>query len=292
METLKIIEDIRARYPKVPWGNPRKEPVWIGRKKDTAVLDADADGNPAMFAIMHRNPKGEDSRFAYCTSEYQLVHHEVALWLLEDKLKGMPEYGTPVIKPCLLQDGRKMKVIVEFPEVKYEIRAGDPVSPRLIQKNSYDLQWEFNVNFGARQEVCTNGLIAHKILASMKKKHRQNLDPAFILNTIMTGMSAYSEQIGIWQGWAQTALKEEEVEMAWEKLPFGNEYKEQIKALPSAQHHLTLDEYLRNGSLTVWDFHGLLTQFLSSSQVESELVRLEKTEKVAEVFHKMFPEKK
>lgn len=123
----------------------------------------------------------------------------------------------------------------------------------------------------------------------MKKKHRQNLEVSNVLNTIMIGMSGYAEQIGIWQEWAHTALKAEEVETTWEQLPFGNDYKELIKALPSAQHNKTLDQYLTEGSLTVWDFHGLLTQFLSSSQVESEIVRLEKTEKVAQVFHKRFP---
>jgi hypothetical protein len=184
----------------------------------------------------------------------------------------------------LLNTGALMRTIVTFPDAEYEVRKGEPVNPQANLFNSYDGSKRLLSQFGARELVCKNGLIAFKVRASIGQKHRLNIDVGYITSEITSGMKQFSEQVGLWSQWAKKELKEPEWIEVWDALPFGERYREQLLDTPRTMDRKTIRGMITDGSVNVWDAHSIITQFITHD-IDSGNVQIEKTQQVARVFH-------
>ena len=78
-----------------------------------------------------------------------------------------------------------------------------------------------------------------------------------------------------------------EFEKVWEGLPFGTRQREEIRALPMTGSQQTLDQWIREESVNVWNLHSVLTQYVTHN-IESPLVREDKGEVIAKTFERLF----
>jgi len=267
-------QTIQQMFPDTYFPEPKFEPLSFGRRTVFPY-----SGKKALVDIKSETP----TPFAIVSDEYKLTKHEEVLDEVLTALKELPEYGEPDIKPKMINGGAKMIVEITFPEVDFEIRPGDKINPKAIIRNSYDLQWKLSMEYGARQLVCSNGLIAYRKKGGSSMLHRQNLSLLEITKALSEGMAEYSEQVGIWKEWAQKQLDSAETEKILEALPFGEKYNEKILSLPQTSTGLTIQEMLEKDELTKWDMYSVVTQFLTH-EVESEMVKAEKGEEVAKIF--------
>ena len=294
MEEMKRIQDVRAdvreRYPETKFPDVYKEPIWIGRQREEIELQQDSVAICGSFA----EDQSDRIRYAYASNQYQIVTHEEAIQSIETALKDLPEFGDPEIHVSLLNTGALMRTRVTFPEAKYEVREGEPVNPQANLFNSYDLSKRLLSQFGARELVCTNGLVAFKVRSSIGQKHRLNIDVGYITQEIQNGMSQFSEQVGLWSQWAKKELTPPEWIEVWDALPFGGKkseigeqtgrYREELLDYPRTMDRKTIRGMLTDGKVNVWDAHSIVTQFISH-EIESENVQIDKTRAVARVFH-------
>lgn len=228
----------------------------------------------------------EEPFYAFVSSDYKIVHHEEVIAKVQQMTDTVKEYGNPAFDIRLLDRGAKMRCLVTYPEVEWPIKKGnDPVSPRISILNSYDTAWELGISFEALQKVCTNGMMAFRSLFGKSGRHKLNLDVDGMINTLNNGMGNYSRQIGVWQEWANRELEAATFNQIWEELPFGEAYRKELEVLPQTGTGKTIKGMLLEGHVNAWDLHSIVTQFLTH-RVESEMVQLDKGEKVERVFGK------
>ena len=270
-------EEIRNQYPHVNWPDPAKEPLFYGRLSKSEI-----QGRHAIV-----NHKTGDV-FGLCSDDYALLRHEKVVYDIQNVVAEFQEYGNPEISIKLMDDGAKMVMTVKFPEAESTIVRKDKVVPLIKSKNSYDLKWQRHDQFGANQLICTNGLTAFKVNAALKKRHMNGLlDPEMFKSMLNVGMTQISEQLGIWQKWAETSLELPLFEEVTEKL-FSPAEREKILSLRLMEREEPLQALITRNEATIWDAHSALTQFLTH-EVRSELRKEEDPDEVSRLFHLKFP---
>jgi len=279
-ELTKVKDKIRKKFPEINFPDVAKEPAWWGRREHYQI-----DDRCALIGTS----EGERRFYNFASEDYLVVHHEEFLDHAMKTIKKMGEFGKPEVKPKLLCDGARMEADIFFPDIeKPEIQKGDNVEPKLTLFNSYDLSWQARYQFGANRLICTNGMVAFKVLKELKSKHRTSLSMSGMSAELAEGMAAYSEQTELWRSWADRQLQPGEVEELWEPLDIGERYKQQILELPETGTGMTIGDFLNAGSISVWNLHSILTQF-ATHELESDLVRIDRTETIGRVFHRKFP---
>lgn len=282
-------EEIRERYPEIKFPDVKTVPLFYGRKTMNRF-----ENRNAIVGVF------DDEEFPYTTAtdQYKVVTHEEALMMLEKGLKELavkhPEFGVPNIRPTMLESNgnpcAKMMTRVAFPDVpidKKEVKVGDLLEPEVRMFNSYDLGWDYGLGGWAKRLSCTNGCFSTEMFTNVRKKHRLNLDVPAIVAQLTYGLGQYSKQINLWKKWSKTTLPEAEFDNLFEKLPFGETHREEIKALPEATTKETINDWVLTGSVNVWNLHNIVTQFLTH-KVASEFVRMDKTMKVGRLFRKLY----
>jgi|GEM_PF-2431759 len=274
----EIIQDVRGRYPNVIFPDVYRSPLWYGRSGKEPIK-----GYSAIIGAFG------DEEHVYANSaseEYLIVNHEESIYQLERSLAGLTNgFGKPLIKEVrLIDNGAKMRTRVEFPECELEVRAGKKISPRIDNWNSYDLSKMYGLSWGAMELVCSNGMVAYRVKASVGARHRQDLNISAEIEAIMTGIQEFGGQVDEWKRWGKIKVAKPDFEGIMEVLPFGTRHTEKILALPQTGSGDTIEQWLIGDKLNLWEMHSIMTQFLTH-EVESELVRVKKTEEVAKVFH-------
>ncbi len=273
----QIVNDIRTRFPNQPWKDVSKSPLWHGVNKDQRVKGQDA--------IIGEVPNEDPLVYGIASNSYRIVPHEVATHLMLEEMKKFPELGEPELSFGFINDGAKFHLDALFPQAeKHEVAVGEPIGIKIETRNSHDLGWLFRVSFGALILKCTNGMTAFKVNKKISKRHTMALEPETIIEKIGEGIQIYSEQLGIWQSWARKQLNPAEFEPIWDALPFGKNHREEILALPHIQTGETLTNWITTGSINAWNLNGIVTQFLTHN-IESEMVRLDKSDEVARIMH-------
>ena len=276
----EIIDNIRESYPHVNFPNVYTSPAFYGRREKTMVGD-----RFAVVGEVKEDEKMEEVFYAFVSGDYKIIPHEEVIAKTQEMVEKLPEYGQPEFSIHMINQGAKMNCLVTFPEVEWEVKPGDPISPRISVKNSYDTNWELSIDFGALQKVCTNGLVAFRSLFKKSGRHKVSLDVDNMMHTLNEGMENYSKQIGMWQNWAVKELATAQYQQIWDELPFGETYRKDLEVLPQVGTGKTIKGMLTEGRVNAWDFHSIVTQFLTH-RVESEMVQIEKGERVEHVFGK------
>ena len=266
--------DIQGMFPNVDFPDPAMQPLFWGRKEPREMVEE-------KKAIVDRS---NGNVFAVCSDQYQLIYHEEVIKLALDATEGMEEYGAPQLKVRTPYEGAKLVVTCEFPDLSIEVKKDDPVTARFVLRSSYDLGWKLSGVLSAIQKVCANGMMGWVQQLGWRKRHVLSTNAQDLRIQMTKGLENYSEQVGIWQKWAEAKVIEDTYENVWTALPFSDKERETIEELPQEGTQMLLPEALSRNELTLWDFHSVMTQFTTHS-VESEMRRADLEPQVARVFH-------
>lgn len=278
----EIIQEVRERYPEVPFPNIYQSPLFYGKQGNKLV-----DGRTAIVGWTRDAETGEvhEIPFSFPTKQYKLVRHETAIKTLELSLKDLPDhFGNPSVVPFVYDNGSKLSCRVRFPDIEVDIKQGDLVNPQVNMFNSYDMQKMFGIDIEAYQLVCSNGMKVLKAIEGMKQRHVPQLDVESIVGMITEGLERFDLQTGLWKRYADKQLEGDLFADMWEAIPFGSRHKDKILELEHEQTGETLQAWMDQGSVNAWNFHNVLTQFLTH-EVESETVRNEKLDQVESLFY-------
>ena len=238
-------------------------------------------------AILIGSYPGNDNVYEYgiISKQYNMITHEESIASMLEILPDYPEFGEPKFDVRVFADGAKMKFTVDFPEVEpIEVKAKDTVGMRLTGQNSYDLQLEYGFAVEALALICTNGLVGYKALGGYNTRHKGTLDIDRSGTIVAGAMTAFSEQTEIWKSWADKQLGVTEFKEIVDGMPFGSRHTTEILELPIIQKEDTLKSLGLKGKADLWSVNLAATQFLTH-EVNSEMVQIDKNEKLAKYLH-------
>lgn len=282
----ETIQEVREMFPTVAFPDVEEQMI-AHYSRGTDLKNATLmTGKSILIGTFPDDEQKIPHEFGIISPQYNVVTHEEAIKTTLDTLKDFPEFGEPDFNIKVLSSGARMRYTIDFPEVKsVPITVGDPVGIRLAGKNGYDLLWEYVVSTEAAALVCLNGLIGYEMLEKYSCRHKSTLNLDYSGTVIAGSMTAFSEQTEVWKRWASKQLGTTEFKEIIEGLPFGSRHTDQILELPIIQKDTTLKALGQKGKATLWDTNLAVTQFLTH-EVESEIVTIEKGEKVAKYLHK------
>ena len=310
---METVNRIRGIYPDVDWPNFGQKDVLYMKSRyrteqavsfiDMVKKAEDKDAIRLVKAYMENLPHmvtaeghkvnldtATDTIFATASPLYTPIFHEEVMDAVHRVLEReeMVSFGAPEIDTTMLSDGGKCIIKVRFPEVEYDIRLNkgkpDIVNPEIHFKNSYDLGWKFSMSFGAYRLVCTNGLTIGKEFTRYVKRHMPNLSIELMAGSLVKGMQAFAQETVVWKDWTERTLKTVEYDNIWDALPFSDKRREAIEGIAEEHSRKLLPESIADGSLSMWQFYNTVEQYLTHN-VESEMVRIDASQKTADVFH-------
>lgn len=280
-EIREVQLEIRDQFPDIIWPEPILEPVFFGRFDKTPVdnrklvLDANTG---AQFDIV--------------SDQYELIPHEIAT---RNLLKSIPEeFGKPKLQFSMWQDGARFRLEASFPDVgQFEVKPGDPVEPRVVQMNSLDRSTFYGFEFGAKELVCSNGLVAYKQRSSTQRRHVFGAEDVDTLTDSMKSeIENFSEQLGIWQQWNTLRIGTiEELQLDLGSLPFSEKEVEKLLVLPLINHQdKTLTGLIKEGAATLYDLNSAATQY-AAHEVHSDQRQFDLERKIASSLYHLSLEK-
>lgn len=269
--------EIRDQFPDIPWPEPVLEPVFYGRFDKTPVYN--------RKLILDTNT---GAQFDIVSNRYELIPHEVATYNL---LKSLPEeFGEPKLQFKMWQEGARFRLEATFPDLeKFEVKPGDPVEPRIAQMNSLDRSTFYGTEFGAKELVCSNGLVAYRPRSESQRKHIFGAEDLGILaENLKKEVDNFSDQMDIWQQWAQMQIGTvEEVELKLGKMPFSEKEVSKLLELPLMNYeNASLKGLIDKGEATLWTLNSATTQF-AAHEVNSDQRQYDLERKIAEELTKM-----
>jgi len=270
-EIREVQIEIREQFPEIVWPEPVLEPVFFGRFDKTVVEN--------RKLVLDTNT---GAQFDIVSDQYELIPHEVAT---RNLLKSIPEeFGKPLLKFSLWADGARFRLEATFPEVgKFEVKPGDPVEPRVVQMNSLDRSTFYGFEFGAKELVCSNGLVAYRERSSTQRRHvfgAEDVDK--LTDSMKFEIENFSEQLGIWKQWNELLLETEmEAEAKLSELPFSEKEVEKLLILPLLNNSdKTLRGLIKEGHATLYDINSAATQY-AAHEVNSDQRQFDLERKIA-----------
>lgn len=270
---------IREMFPEVTFPDVYVAPVGYGHRDKTTI--------EGQNAIVGTWPDDSETFYGFCSDDYQLVPHEAVIHRTMQAIGKMEGFGDPQFDiPKLIEvngrPGARLMMQIDFPK-SVRTFLGRKVCPSIRARSSYDLGWEFFIQFGAVDYVCMNGMVGHKIMQHLHGKHRMSLDIDSLLEELIEGMSAYSAQVDLWENWGGIQLNAKQFDKLWEKMPFGPRYREEILDLHiMGLRGQNLRDQVRQESVNMYHMYAGITQFITH-RVESELMKVDYGEAVARI---------
>lgn len=258
-------KEIRERFSNITFPDPVLEPIYFGRTIKTQVK------NKRLI-----RDAGTGAQYAVVSDKYHKVHHED---VLRNLISAIPdEFGEPVFDINLINDGALLNAEVTFPEIASNINGSDQ---HLMVRvgNSYDTSRMLNWDWGAKELVCSNGLIAFVKKDSSRARHLQGPITQMELQTRLTKvLDSYSEQNDIWLEWSKRQLNELEFGSIFEELPFSEKERDELMEIPIMNHDNTPLSKVEKP--TVWTINSAATQF-AKHNITSEKRSFELEGKIA-----------
>jgi hypothetical protein len=284
MQELEKHQDaVWAKFPDVYFPCPVVEPLKVASTGENV---------PGRFAIVDdfKDP-GDDGRiFNICSEMYGLRLHETVVYKIMDVCEGIQkDFGKPSYNLTMVAEGARMKFEVTFPDVRYEIRKGDVVWPRIYTLNSYDLGWKLTHRAGIWREICSNGAIIGEIWQTFKKRHIASLDLELLIDDLRESFEKFRIDTIEWKRWTERKVSEKEYELFWERFingkppVFNKTERPKVEALPERGTSQRLADFLRKDELTLWDLHNVVTQYITH-EFTSEIRRTEVEPVVGRIF--------
>lgn len=281
-EIREVQLEIRDKFPDIVFPEPVLEPVFFGRFDKTVV-------NNRKLVL----DTSTGAQFDIVSDQYELIPHEVATMNL---LKSIPEeFGKPKLEFRMWADGARFRLEATFPEVgNFEVKPGDPVEPRVVQMNSLDRSTFYGFEFGAKELVCSNGLVAYKERSRTQRRHVFGAeDIGKMADSMKVEIENFSDQLGIWQQWNELQIGTlEEVHRTLAFLPFSEAEVDKLKTLPLINNDSkTLVALINEGTTTMYDINSAATQY-AAHEVNSDQRQFDLERKIASGLTKLVAWKK
>lgn len=215
--------EIREKFPEIEFPDPILEPIYFGRTHKTAV------DNKTLIRDANRG-----TQYAIVSSKYHIVYHEN---VIRNIIEAIPEeFGEPKFNIHMFGKGARMRATVVFPEIHKEVN-GSELNLLCRVGNSYDTSLHLSWEWGAKELVCSNGLIAFVSKEKARAKHLYGaISKIEITKNLNAALEDFSEQHNIWIQWNETKLSELQIDEAFKRLPFSKNEKEKMKELPLINH--------------------------------------------------------
>ena len=281
----ETIQEVREMFPSSIFPDVEEQMI-AHYSRGTELSEATLMSNKSiLIGTFPDDTEKVPYEYGIISKQYNVVTHEEAIKSMIDILPDFPEFGQPKYSIRIFDDGAKMKFNVDFPEIDTtDIAENDPVAMRLTGQNSYDLAWEYRFAIEAFMLICSNGLMGFQKLGGYNNRHKNSLNLDYSGNVVAGAMGAFSEQTKIWKTWADKQLGVTEFKEIVDGLPFGRRHTQEILELPIIQKDVTLKELGMSGKVSLWDVNLAASQFLTH-EVESEMVKADKGEKLAKYLH-------
>lgn len=218
--------------------------------------------------------------FSIVSKGYKLIRHEGAIEQVEEAINETSALGKYETYTDFYNDGGRMFRTYRFPEISFEIEPKDYIHPELHLVNSYDTIWPFMVILGAFRVVCENGLVVHKELFQVKKRHVYELENLYLKEEVSSALWRFSLQIEQWKKWAKRQLTIKTHDQVMEAMEFGQAATLEINKRIEREAK-GFDE---NGLpiMSLWIFFNVLTWYVTHRAVSlNHRVELEKSLRAA-----------
>lgn len=150
-------------------------------------------------------------------SRYHLVPHDDVVNSIEDAVMASDITSDYKIKVKVIEDGRKMRGEVIFPNLTVQPQVGDIVQFRVSFFNSYDGSWSFSQSADGLRLWCMNGCTNPIGVARSRFKHTQSINIEGAANKIKSGISTFYNNREMWQSWMTVGITDEFAESFFKK---------------------------------------------------------------------------
>lgn len=263
-----IINNVRKKFPNVDFPEPVIEPLFYGRRKTVPVDN--------KYIIID---KKSGFQWDVVSSQYGLLYHEESIDTILSSLKDFNEETDVEINMI-----KNKAVCISTVTFKKEFSILDsPVKPRIKVISSYDKTVQFNIEWGAFELVCENGLVVPLDVNIDAFRHvKGNLEklPAFT-DKLSLFLKDFPNMIDEWNSWNKIKVPENFFEVRKKELPFSNNEVEKILNTPLINCDDKVIAEAPEQDATLWEICSGCTQIVKD--IESETRRAFLDKKIAQV---------
>ena len=145
-------------------------------------------------------------------SRYKVIPHADAFESIIDGVKASNLTSDYEVNVDVIEDGRKLRGEIIFPDLVQQPAVGDYVQFRVSFFNSYDGSWSFSQQANGLRVLCLNGCTTADAIAKSRFKHTASVNVHGSAAKIIGGAEHFMGRSKQWQSWMQTRLNNDQVE--------------------------------------------------------------------------------
>ena len=145
-------------------------------------------------------------------SRYRMIPHDDVVNSILDGVKASKLTSDYEVNVDVIEDGRKLRGEIIFPDLVQQPAVGDYVQFRVSFFNSYDGSWSFSQQANGLRLWCLNGCTTADAIAKSRFKHTASVNVDGSASKIIGGAEHFMGRSKQWQSWMQTKLNNDQVE--------------------------------------------------------------------------------
>ena len=145
-------------------------------------------------------------------SRYRMIPHDDVVNSILDGVKASKLTSDYEVNVDVIEDGRKLRGEIIFPDLVQQPAVGDYVQFRVSFFNSYDGSWSFSQQANGLRLWCLNGCTTPDAIAKSRFKHTASVNVDGSAAKIIGGAEHFMGRSKEWQSWMQTRLNNDQVE--------------------------------------------------------------------------------
>tara|TARA_R110001606_G_scaffold259064_1_gene406809 strand:+ start:626 stop:1474 length:849 start_codon:yes stop_codon:yes gene_type:complete len=145
-------------------------------------------------------------------SRYKMIPHDDVVNSIIDGVKASNLTTDYTVSVDVMEDGRKLRGEIIFPDLVQEPAVDDYVQFRVSFFNSYDGAWPFSQQANGLRLWCLNGCTTADAIAKSRFKHTASVNVEGSASKIIGGAEHFMGRSKEWQSWMQTRLNDDQVE--------------------------------------------------------------------------------
>lgn len=145
-------------------------------------------------------------------SRYRMIPHDDVVNSILDGVKASNLTSDYEVSVDVIEDGRKLRGEIIFPDLVQQPAVGDYVQFRVSFFNSYDGSWSFSQQANGLRLWCLNGCTTPDAIAKSRFKHTASVNVDGSAAKIIGGAEHFMGRSKQWQSWMQTRLNNDQVE--------------------------------------------------------------------------------
>ena len=145
-------------------------------------------------------------------SRYRMIPHDDVVNSILDGVKASNLTSDYEVNVDVIEDGRKLRGEIIFPDLVQQPAVGDYVQFRVSFFNSYDGSWSFSQQANGLRLWCLNGCTTPDAIARSRFKHTTSVNVDGSAAKIINGAEHFMGRSKQWQSWMQTRLNNDQVE--------------------------------------------------------------------------------